>query len=340
MPTRPLSLALVGATGLVGRAVLDALAEADLDLSRLKLLASPRSKGTRLEWNEEELPVHALEEGAFQGVDVAIFCVPAEVARAWAPKAWSAGCAVVDGSPAFRAEPDVPLVVPEVNLDAVDGFRARGVVASPSPAVTALAVALAPLQRAAGLERVVVATYQAASGAGHRAVEQLEREATDLMNGREPEAGTVVPHRLAFNLVPQVGSFRPDGRTDEEASLVDETRRVLGAPGLGVAATAVRVPVFFGLGAAVNVATARPLPAAEAREVLRKAPGVKVIDDPAAQVYPMPMLAVNDDAVLVGRVRDDPSQRHGLDLFLVSDDLRRGAATNLVRIAAAVAARR
>lgn len=340
MTSRPFSLALVGATGLVGRAVLDALADADLELSRLKLLASARSKAARLEWNGEELPVHALAEGAFEGVDVAIFCVPAEVSRAWAPRAWAAGCAVVDDSAAFRLEPDVPLVVPEVNLEAVDGFRARGIVANPSAAVTALAVALAPIQRAAGLERIVVATYQAVSGAGQRGIEQLEREATDLMNGREPEAGTAIPHRIAFNLVPQVGALRPDGRSDEEARLVEETRRVLAAPGLGVAATAVRVPVFFGHAAAVNVATARPLSAADAREVLRKAPGVKVIDDPAASVYPMPMLAVNDEAVLVGRLRDDPSQPHGLDLFLVSDDLRRGAATNLVRLAAAVAARR
>ena len=160
------------------------------------------------------------------------------------------------------------------------------------------------------------------------------------MNGREPEAGTAIPHRIAFNLVPQVGAFRPDGRSEEEARLVEETRKVLAAPGLGVAATAVRVPVFFGHAAAVNVATARPLSAADAREVLRKAPGLKVIDDPASSVYPMPMLAVNDEAVLVGRLRDDPSQPHGLDLFLVSDDLRRGSATNLVRLAAAVAARR
>jgi aspartate-semialdehyde dehydrogenase len=339
MPTS-FSVALVGATGLVGRAALDALAEADLDLTRLKLLASPRSKGARIDWREEELPVEVLGDGVFEGVDVAIFCVPAEVARAWAPRAWAAGCAVVDGSPAFRLDPDVPLVVPEVNLEAAGGFRARGVVATPGCAATALALVLAPLARAAGLERVVATTFHPASSAGQRAVEQLEREATELMNGREPDPGTVVPHRMAFNLVPQVGPFREDGRTDEESRLGDETRKVLGAPGLGVAATAVRVPVFFGQAAAVNVATTRPLSADDARLLLRKAPGVKVIDDPAASVYPMTMLAVNDDAVLVGRIRGDASQRHGLDLFVVADDLRRGAATGLVRLAGEVAARR
>lgn len=339
-PARSFSLALVGATGLVGRAVLDALADADLDLSRLKLLASPRSKGARLEWNGEELPVDGLEEGALDGVDVAIFCAPPEVSRAWAPKARAAGCVVVDGSPAFRLEPDVPLVVPEVNLAAIEGVRARGVVASPGPSATTLALALAPLQRAAGLERVVVATYEPVSGAGQRAVAQLEREATDLMNAREPEPGTALPHRIAFNLVPQVGAFGADGRTEEEARLADEARKVLSAPGLRVAATAVRVPLFFGHAAAVNVATSRPLSAAAAREALRAAPGVKVVDDPALSVYPMPMLAVNDDAVLVGRVREDPSQPNGLDLFLAADDLRRGAATGLVRLAAEVAARR
>jgi aspartate-semialdehyde dehydrogenase len=334
------SLALVGATGLVGRAVLDALAEAELDLSRLTLLASPRSKGTTLEWNEEELPVAALADGAFRGVDVAIFCTPAAVSRAWAPKAWADGCVVVDDSSAFRLEADVPLVVPEVNLAAVEGFRARGVVSNAGGAVTPLAVALEPLRAAAGLERIVVSTYQSVSAAGQRGVEQLEREATGLMNAREPEPGTVIPHRIAFNVVPQVGAFRDDGRTEEEARIADETRKVLGLPSLGVTATAVRVPVSFGHAAAVNVATTRPLRAADARALLRAAPGLKVIDDPASSVYPMPMLAVNDEAVLVGRIRDDPSQRHGLDLFLVSDDLRRGSATNLVRIAAAVAARR
>lgn len=338
MPTRPIHLALVGATGLVGRAVLEALDGSGLELASLRLLASARSAGTRLERDGDALPVAALSDGAFRGVDVAIFCAPATVASAYAPKAWAAGCAVVDGSTAFRADADVPLVVPEVNGEAAAGFRARGVVASPGASATALALALAPLHAAAGLERVVVTTLQSVSGAGHRAVEQLERETADLMNGREPEPGTALPYRIAFNLLPQVGAFLPDGRTDEEAALEAETRKVLAAPALRLGATSVRVPTFYGHAAAVAVTTARPLAAAEAREVLRKAPGVKVVDDPGAGTYPMPMLAVNDDAVLVGRVREDGAHERGLSLFLVADNLRKGSATNLVQVAARVAA--
>ncbi len=339
MTTRPISLAVVGPTGLVGRALLEALPGSELDLRSVKLLGSPRSTGTRLEVGDDEILVEALREGAFRGCDVAVLCAPADVARAWAPRAWAEGCAVIDGSAAFRAEPDVPLVVPEVNPAAVDGFRARGVVASPSGAVTALAVALAPLHGAAGLERLVVSTYQPVSGAGRGALQQLEREAADLMNGREPDPAVALPHRIAFNVLPQVGAFLEDGRTEEEAALAAETARVLGAPGLRVSATAVRVPVFYGHAAAVNVTTARKLSADEARAVLRQARGVKVIDAPAEAVYPMPMLAVNDDAVLVGRLREDRSQERGLDLFLVADDLRKGAATNALQIAALLAAR-
>lgn len=338
--SKPLSVAVLGATGLVGRAVLDALGESSLPLSRLKLLASPRSAGTRLEHAGSELPVAGLAEGVFRGVDAAVFCAPAEVAREWAPRAWAEGCAVVDLSPAFRQAADVALVVPEVNGAAVDGFRARGVVAVPGGAAAALAVALAPLHAAAGLERLVVTTLEPAAAAGSRAVQQLEREAGELMNGREPEAGPAMPHRLAFNLVPQVGAFLDDGRTDEEEGLAAELRKVLGAAALRVAATAVRVPVFYGQAALVNVATARALPAAAARELLRRAPGVKVVDAPAERVYPMPMLAVNDDAVLVGRIREDRSQERGLELLVVSDELRRGAATNAVQILERLAALR
>ncbi|HTN50863.1 MAG TPA: aspartate-semialdehyde dehydrogenase [Anaeromyxobacter sp.] len=333
MPTRPLSVAVLGATGQVGRAVIEALGESALPLDALKLLASPRSAGATLEVAGEEARVAAPAEGSFRGVDLAIFCTPAEVSRAWAPRARAEGCTVVDGSPAFRQEPDVPLVVPEVNAEALAGFRARGLVASPAGPAIALSLVLAPLRAAAGLARVEVATYEPASSAGHRAVEQLEREAADLMNGREPEAGGALPHRIAFNVVPQVGAVLPDGRTEEERALEDEPRRILGLPGLRLGATAVRVPVFYGHAAAVSLATERPLPPAAARDLLRKAPGVKILDEPGQGIYPMPMLAVNDDAVLVGRIREGRSQERGLSLFLVSDNLRKGAATNLVQIA-------
>jgi len=331
--TRPLTLAVVGATGMVGRTVLEVLDDLDVPVSSLRAFASSRSAGTTLAFRADDVRVDALREGAFRGCDVAIFCAGAAVAEEWAPRAWAEGCAVVDDSPAFRMAPDVPLVVPEVNPDALAGFRARGIVANPSTNVTALSVAIAPLRAAAGLRRIVVATYQSVSGIGQGGVEELEREARDLLNLREPEAAARFPHRIAFNVIPQVGAFGEGGRTAEEEKLVRETRKVLGDPGLGIAATAVRVPVFFGHSAAVNVATERKLGADAARELLRKAAGVKVVDDPAQRIYPMPMLVANEDAVLVGRIREDPSQENGLDLFLSIENTRKGAATNAIQIA-------
>jgi aspartate-semialdehyde dehydrogenase len=335
----PFTLALVGATGEVGRAALEAIDALDLPIGEVRALASSRSAGETLELRGDDLRVAALSDGALRGCDVALFCAGPEVSRAYAAKAWAAGCAVVDDSPAFRMEPDVPLVVPEVNADAAAGFRARGIVASPGSTVTALAVALAPLHARAGVERVVVSTYQSVSGAGRSGVAELEREARDLLALREPEPAARFPHRIAFNLIPHVGAARPDGSSEEEAKLASELRKVLGLPALGVSATAVRVPVFFGHAAAVNLSLREPLSADEARAVLRAAPGVKVVDDAAQGVYPMPMLASGEDAVLAGRVREDPSQPRGLDLFLVLDNTRKGAATNGLQIARLLAER-
>jgi aspartate-semialdehyde dehydrogenase len=339
MTHRPIALALVGATGTVGRTVLDVLDDLDVPVRSLRPFASPRSAGTTLSFRGDDLRVETPRAGAFQGCDVAIFCAGPAVAREWAPRAWAEGCAVVDDSPAFRMEPDVPLVVPEVNADAAAGFRARGIVANPSSNVTALALVLAPLRGAAGLRRVAVSTFQSASGLGQAGVEELEREARDLLNLREPDPAARFPHRLAFNVIPQVGGFVEGGLTEEEAKVARETRKVLGEPELAVAATAVRVPVFFGHCAAVNVATRRRVDAVEARALLVKARGVKVVDDPAQRVYPMPMLVGNEDSVLVGRIREDRSQENGLDLFIAIDNTRKGAATNAVQIAQLVAAR-
>ncbi|HVI95298.1 MAG TPA: aspartate-semialdehyde dehydrogenase [Anaeromyxobacter sp.] len=339
MPKSSFTLALVGATGEVGRAALDAIDQLELPLAALRAFASPRSAGETVQVGDDEVRVAALSEAGFRGCDVALFCAGADVSREWAPKAWAAGCAVVDTSPAFRADPDVPLVVPEVNPDALAGFRARGVVASPGATAIALSVALAPLRAAAGVERIVVTTYEAVSGAGRGGVAALEREARDLLGLREPEPAAQFPHRIAFNLIPQIGPFLEGGVTEAEDALARETRRVLGEPSLGVAATAVRVPVFYGDAAAVTVTTRRKLSAAEARAALRGAPGVKLVDDLAQGVYPMPMLAAAEDAVLVGRVRDDPSQEKGLALFAVVEGTRKGGATNALQLARLLAER-
>jgi aspartate-semialdehyde dehydrogenase len=335
---RGLALAIVGATGAVGRTVLEVLGDLEDPVRAVRAFASPRSAGATVGFRGDDLRVEALREGAFAGCDVALFCAPATVAREWAPRAWGAGCAAVDASAAFRLDPDVPLVVAELNGDAAAaGLAARGIVASPSASAAALALALAPLRDAAGLRRVVVSTYESASGLGQAGVEELERQARDLLNLREPDPAARFPYRLAFNVIPQVGELAAGGATDEEAGLAAETRKVLDDPALAVAVTAVRVPVFFGHSAAVNVATQRPLGAEAARAALSKRPGVKLIDDPAQRIYPMPILVGSEDAVLVGRVRDDASQENGLDLFLSVENTRRGAATNLVELARLVA---
>jgi aspartate-semialdehyde dehydrogenase len=335
----PLVLALVGATGTVGRTVLEVLDELDVPVKALRPFASSRSAGTTVAFRDDDLRVEALKDGAFAGCDVAIFCAGPAVSRVWAARAWAEGCAVVDDSPAFRGEADVPLVVPEVNGAEAAGYRARGIVSSPSSMATALALTLAPLRDAAGLRRVVVSTYHSASGLGQGGVEELEKQARDLLNLREPDPPVRFPHRLAFNVIPQVGAFVEGGATEEEAKLVRETRKVLGDDALAISATAVRVPVFFGHSATVNVATRRPLGLAGARAALQKAAGVKLVDDPAQRVYPMPMLVGSEDAALVGRLREDPSQENGLDLFVSIENTRKGAATNAVQIAQLLAPR-
>jgi aspartate-semialdehyde dehydrogenase len=333
---RPLTIAVLGATGAVGRAIVQVLEEQDLPVAWLRLLARTDSAGEEIDFRGDSLEVEEATPAAFRGVDVAFFAVPAAAAREWAPRARAEGCrAVVDASAAFRGDPDVPLVVANVNPQALDGVGAgdRGLVAGPEAAALLLATALEPLRKAAGLERVTAVTLHAASGSGEAAVRELESEVADLMNGRVPDPSIESPHRVAFNLVPQVGSFEPGGRTDEEARTAAEVRRVLSEPALPISVASVRVPVFYGHTQLVWLRTRRRLAAEAARDLLRHAPGLKLLDAPAERVYPMPMLAVKDDAVLVGRVREDDSQENGLELVVCGDNLRAGAAANAVAVA-------
>lgn len=333
MTVRPLKLAVVGATGSVGRAVLEDLESREIPVE-LRLFATSRSEVDLLEFRGDELEVETVTDRSFRGCDAAILAVPAPVARELAPKAWAEGCLAIDLSGAFLSVEGVPLVVAGVNDADVAGGEARGVVASPSGPVVPLALALAPIHREAGLQRVAVTILQAASGSGRSGLRQLEKELVALLNGEEPDPSDL-SHRVGMNLVPQVGAFLPGGSTDVEGAVGAELRRLLAAPALAATATAIRVPVFYAHGLVVNLRTARPLSADGARAALRASPDVKVIDSPEERIYPMPMLAVNDDAVLVGRVREDGSQENGLDLFVVADNLRRGAAGNAVRIAEA-----
>ncbi len=325
-------VAILGATGAVGREFINCLEERDFPVGKLTLLASPRSEGEKLEFRGEELTVHAVKAEHFQGVQIGLFSPGATVSREWAPVAAKAGAIVIDNSSAFRMEADVPLIVPEVNPDTVSMAKNRGIIANPNCSTIQMVVALKPLHDAARIERIVVATYQSVSGKGQQGIAELEKQVSDLMNGRETEA-RAFPHRIAFNVLPHIDSFTDNGYTKEEMKMVNETRKIMGDQTIRVSATTVRVPVFYAHSESVNVTTSKKLTAEEARELLKKAPGVKLLDDPKNNIYPMPMLAAGDSFTHVGRIREDISQEKGLELFVCADNVRKGAALNAVQIA-------
>jgi aspartate-semialdehyde dehydrogenase len=335
MAIRPLTVAVVGATGAAGKALVQALEESDLPVEELRLLATERSAGAELDFRGDLLRVAAAKEGALAGVHLAFLAAGAAASREWAPRARAAGAVAIDLSPAFRAAAEVPLALPELNPEALGRVAAGGLVAVPGPAAAHLALVLAPLHRAAGVERASTVVLEAVSGAGQRGVEELEAELRAMLSLQEPPPPTALPHRVAFNVVPQIGAPGDDGATEEERAVATEVRRLLGSS-VAVTATALRVPVFYGHLQAVSVTTRRKVGAAEARDLLRGAPGVKVLDAPGEGVYPMPMLAVNDDAVLVGRLRE---REDGLDLVLAGDNLRVGGAATAVAAAKLLAER-
>jgi aspartate-semialdehyde dehydrogenase len=331
-PMQGLHVAVVGATGMVGQEMFRVLEERKFPVARLKALASKRSAGSEVRCNGFTVPVEELDERSFEGVDVALFSAGAGASLAHAPIAAEAGALVIDNSSAWRMKENVPLVVPEVN--AADIADSEGIIANPNCCAIPLTVVLEPIRRAAGLERVVVATYQSASGAGKGLVEELEEQTRALAGGGRPEAREY-PHQLAYNVVPGGWTVEAgdEGYSEEEVKILNETRKILHAPDLRAVATCVRVPVPVGHGEAVFVETERELGPDEAREVLRAAEGVVVQDDPAAQDYPTPATVAGTDDVYVGRVRRDPSVRRGLAMWVVSDNLRKGAALNAVQIA-------
>ena len=324
-----LRVAVVGATGAVGPVVLEVLAERGFPASEVVAFASARSAGSRIPFAGGELEVRELHDDSFDGFDLALFSAGGSTSKRYAPEAVARGCVVVDKSSAFRMDPGVPLVVPEVNPEALD--RHRGIVSNPNCSTIQLVAALKPLHDAAGLTHVTVATYQAVSGTGAGAVKELHDQSRALLAGEAAEA-SVYPHQIAFNVLPQCDAFEGDSTT-EETKLVNETHKILGDSELAISATCVRVPVWRGHSEAVWIETREPLGAERARALLRDAPGVRVVDDPAAGAYPLPSAAAGTDDVLVGRIRDDASRRNGLSLFVVADNLRKGAATNGVQIA-------
>jgi len=322
---------VLGATGLVGTTILDLLASRGFPVAQVVPFASERSAGKAIEWGDEELEVRALGEDSIEGLDIVLSSAGGAVSAEWTPRLVEAGAVVVDNTSYWRMHEDVPLVVAEVNPGELAGHK--GIVANPNCSTMQMVVALKPLYDAAGIERLVISTYQAVSGTGKAAIDELREQSREVLEGRNPTA-SVYPHQIAFNALPQAGGFpEGDDHTDEERKLIGETRKILGDASIRVSATCVRVPVVTGHSEAVNVETREPLEPERARELLAAAPGVTVVDDPAAGRYPMAIEAADRDDVFVGRIRRDPGNERALDLWVVSDNLRKGAATNTVQIA-------
>jgi aspartate-semialdehyde dehydrogenase len=322
---------VLGATGLVGSTILGLLAEREFPAAEVVPFASERSAGKAIEWGEEELEVRPLREDTIAGLDLVLSSAGGAVSAEWTSKLVEAGAVVVDNTSYWRMHDDVPLVVAEVNPEALDSHK--GIVANPNCSTMQMVVALKPLFDEAGIERLVISTYQAVSGTGKAAIDELMAQSKAVLEDHDPVV-TVYPHRIAFSAVPQAGSFPAgDDHTDEERKLINETRKILGDDSIRVSATCVRVPVVTGHSEAVNVETREPLSPERARELLAAAPGVTVIDDPAAARYPLAIEAAGRDDVFVGRIRRDPGNERAIDLWVVSDNLRKGAATNTVQIA-------
>lgn len=331
LTSKPRTIAVVGATGIVGEEIVAQLEERGLPVGALIPLASSRSLGRSVSFAGEELPVQVLSQASFAGVELALFAAGPAVSREYVPLARKAGALVVDCSTAFRSELEVPLVVPEVNGGEL--VRQRGIVASPGAAAIALSLVLAPLRRQARIRRAVVVVCESAAGAGRRGMDELSQQGIRLLNGTVPPQPRVMPRRLAFNLIPQVGELSEDGTSSAETLLALETARILGPPAVPVSATCVRVPVFSGLAEAVHLELERELDPDAARDLLRQASGLVVLDDPEAGVYPTLLEAAGNDPCFVGRIRRDPTLPSGLALWIAIDDVRKGAALNAVQLA-------
>jgi len=330
MSSQGYNVAVVGATGAVGTMMIKVLEERNFPVKSIKLLASARSAGKKLTFKGTEVVVEELKESSFKGIDIALFSAGASVSRAFGPVAVSSGCVVVDNSSAFRMDPETPLVVPEVNPHALK--QHKGLISNPNCSTIQMVVALKPIRDAAGIKRIVVTTFQAVSGTGQKAIFELENQVRAWAKG-EPMPRSVYPHQIAFNCLPHIGAFLDNAYTEEEMKMVNETRKIFEDPSIAVSATTVRVPVFYGHSESINVELKSPLSPEEARELLSKAEGVVVVDDPKNNLYPMPIHAAGQDKTLVGRIRKDLSVEHGLAMWVVADNIRKGAATNAVQIA-------
>ena len=330
LPNRPLRVAVLGASGAVGQELLQLLEQRRFPVAELLPLASPRSAGQSLGWQGRALTIQPVEASAFEGVDLVLASAGGSVSRQWAPLAAAAGALVIDNSSAFRMDPEVPLVVPEVNPEAASSHR--GIIANPNCTTILLSLALAPLHARRPIRRVVVSTYQSASGAGARAMEELRSLSRTVLDGGEP-VSEVLPHSLAFNLFLHNSPLQPNGYCEEELKMLHETRKIMGTPELRLSATCVRVPVLRAHSEAVNIEFHEPFPVEEARALLAAAPGVELLDDFDANRFPMPTDVTGRDPVAVGRIRQDLSEPNALELWLCGDQIRKGAALNAIQIA-------
>lgn len=326
------NIAIVGATGAVGTEMLKVLAEQKFPIATLKLLASGKSAGQKLKFNNQELTVEELKENSFENIDIALFSAGGSVSEHFAPLAAKAGAVVVDNTSCFRMDPDVPLVVPEVNPNAIAAYKKKGIIANPNCSTIQMVVALKPIHDVAKIKRIVVSTYQSTSGAGAKAMQEMRDQTEAVLQGR-PVSKQKFVHQIAFNCLPHIDVFLDNGYTKEEIKMVNETRKIFEDENIQISPTCVRVPVFKGHSESVNVETEKPISVQQVRELMAKSPGVTLVDNPEQKEYPMAIHCEGKDDVFVGRIRKDDSIANGINMWIVSDNIRKGAATNAVQIA-------
>jgi len=332
MAQKKINVAVAGATGAVGNQMIRCLEEMNFPVSSVQLLASSRSVGRQLRFRGDLVAVKELKENSFKGVDIALFSAGGGTSEKFAPFAAQDGCVVVDNSSAWRMDPQVPLVVPEVNPHAIAQHTEKGIIANPNCSTIQMVVALNPIHKKYGIKRVVVSTYQAVSGTGKKAIDELFDQTRAIINFLNYET-RVYPHRIAFNCLPHIDAFLDNGYTKEEMKMVNETRKIMEDDSIGVTATTVRVPVFFSHCESVNIETIEPVSADDVKVLLENTPGVRVMDDPGKNIYPLAIDAAGQDLTLVGRIRNDESIPNGINMWIVADNIRKGAATNTVQIA-------
>jgi aspartate-semialdehyde dehydrogenase len=337
MKKREYSVAVAGATGAVGLEMIKTLEQRKFPVGEVKLLASERSEGKELKFNGRPVRVAKLAKDSFKGVEIALFSAGASRSLEFGPAAAASGAVVIDNSSAFRMDPEIPLVVPEVNPKAIAQYRKRGIIANPNCSTIQMVVALKPIHDAVRIKRIVVSTYQSVSGTGLKAIDELLAQTRAILNSQEIPR-KVYPHQIAFNCLPHIDSFLENGYTKEEMKMVHETRKIMEDPSIRVTATTVRVPVLYSHSESVNIETEKKITVREAQDLLAKAPGVKVVDNPSLAEYPLAIYAAGRDETFVGRIREDESIPNGINLWIVSDNIRKGAALNAVQIAEILAA--